>query len=230
MTIRFSESRGGFTLIEMVITLCVFLLLAAAVFGIFSATLESASTLQDNQARNDRTEALGAWLKRSLLDLPASGAIASYHRDGSPFHVSGLVWGAGQDLQALDLQLQPNGEYTLRLAAYRPQPSANQLTGQTALTSLLPQFVSQVQQDNPTLSWRTLVRDLKSADWRFLAFNTSQWQDFLTPSQQKPAIVELTFQPGGTTSLITDDFWIPPTLPASNLAIPIAPPAVSANP
>jgi prepilin-type N-terminal cleavage/methylation domain-containing protein len=226
MTIRSPGSRRGFTLIEMVITLCVFVLLAAAVFGIFSATLESASSLQDNQARNDQTEALGAWLKRSLLDLPASGAIVSYRRDGFPFHVTGLVWGAGEDLQALDLQLQSNGEYTLRLAAYQPSASANQSIGATGAAAL-SQFVDQVQKDDPTLAWRPLVRDIKSADWRFLAFNTPQWLDTVA-AVQKPAIVELTFQVGGAASPVTDDFWIPPTVPAGNLAIPTT--AVSANP
>ena len=43
----------------MIITLCVFVLLAGAVFGIFSATLESVASLQNDQNRNDETEALG---------------------------------------------------------------------------------------------------------------------------------------------------------------------------
>jgi len=227
MTTRPRSTSAGFTLIEVVITLCVFVLLAAAVFGIFSATLESAASLQDNQTRTDQVESLGAWLKRSLLEMPASGKIVSYHRDEMPFHVAGLVWGAGEDLQALDLHLQSNGEYTLRLAVYQsPASSPYQVSGLNG-TGPLPQFVSQVQRDDPALAWRILIRDLKSADWRFLPFNTVRWQD--ASSGPKPAIVEFTFQQAGAMAAVTDDFWIPPTQSAGDLAIPTAP-AVSVNP
>ena len=37
MNARPRSARGGFTLIEMIITLCVFVMLAASVFGIFGA-------------------------------------------------------------------------------------------------------------------------------------------------------------------------------------------------
>jgi prepilin-type N-terminal cleavage/methylation domain-containing protein len=225
MTTRFHPARKGFTLIEMVIALSVFVMLAGAVFGIFSATLQSVAVLQDNQNRNDRTEALGAWLKREMLDVPASGTIVSYHRDGAPFHVSGIVWGAGQDLQALDLHLQANGEYTLRLAAYRPSSSGLVLAGQTGtISSQVGQFTSQVIRDDDALVWRTLVRDLKTADWRFLAPNQTQWQD--VTAGPKPIVAELTFQPAGTSAAVTDDFWIPPTQGTGNQVLP----AVSVNP
>jgi prepilin-type N-terminal cleavage/methylation domain-containing protein len=227
MRTRTSQIPSGFTLIEVVITLCVFVLLAAAVFSIFSATLESAAGLQDNQARNDEVQSLGAWLKRSLLDMPASGTVVSYHRDDMPFHVAGLVWGVGNDLQALDLHLQANGEYTLRLAAYQPSSSPSyQVSGLTD-TLALPQFVNEVERDDSALAWRTLVRDLKAADWRFLPFNTNEWLD--ASLGQKPAIVELTFQQAGAPAPVTEDFWIPPTQSPRILAIPTTP-AVSSNP
>jgi prepilin-type N-terminal cleavage/methylation domain-containing protein len=228
MTTRLRHSEGGFTLIEVIITLCVFVLLAGAVFGIFSATLESVSSLQDDQTRNDQVEALGAWLKQEMLDLPASGTIVSYRRDTIPFHVAGLIWGTDEDLQAIDLQLQPNGEYTLRLAAYQPpvNSATYQVAGQGG-TVPLATFLNEVQSDDSSLAWRPLMRDLKSADWRFLQFNQTEWLDIA--SGPKPAIAELAFQPAGSSTAITDDFWIPPTQPAGNLAITPAA-AVSANP
>jgi prepilin-type N-terminal cleavage/methylation domain-containing protein len=228
MTTRFRRSERGFTLIEVIITLCVFVLLAGAVFGIFSATLESVSSLQDNQTRNDQVEALGGWLKQQMLDLPANGTIASYRRDTIPFHVAGIVWGAGEDLQALDLQMQPNGEYTLRLTAYQPPVTSD--SGLVGLAGPQPiaQFMIQVQLDEPSLTWRTLVRDLKSADWRFLQYNQTQWQDIAAST--KPILAELTFQPASVTAPVTDDFWIPPTQVPATLAVFGAPPAVSSNP
>ena len=223
------SARGGFTLIEMIITLCVFVMLAASVFGIFSATLESAGALEDNQNRQDQVEALAAWFKQEMLELPASGTVASYHRDNIPFHVAGFIWGSGENFQAVGLQLQANGNYALRLTAYQPA-SSNQLrvAGLTGTSAALSQFMGELTQDDPTLVWRPLVHDLKAADWRFLQFNTTQWQDQVAGF--KPAIVEITFQPAGALASITDDFWIPPTQPAGNLAISTPPTVVSANP
>jgi len=207
-------------------TVLVFILLAGAVFGIFSATLQSVSSLQDNQNRNDQVESLGAWLKQSLLAMPATGTVASYRRDNIPFHVAGVIWGANEDLQALDLHLQQNGLYTLRLAAYQPPATTSlSLAGVTGTALPLSQFMTQVVNNDPTLAWRPLVRDVKAADWRFRAFNVTDWQT--VTSGPKPALVEFTFQPAGALAPIVDDFWIPPTQPAGN---PAAAPAVTVNP
>jgi prepilin-type N-terminal cleavage/methylation domain-containing protein len=229
MKMRSDTRRGGFTLIEVIITLCVFVLLAGAVLGIFSATLESAASLQDDQNRNDETEALGAWLKQSLLDLPAGGAVTSYHRDGIPFHVSGIIWGAGENLEALDLHLQANGNYLLRLATYEPPASSGRgIDGLTTASVPLSLFTAQVVNDNPALAWRPLVRDLKSANWRFRYFGRENWLD--SAGGAKPVIAEFNFQVAGASDAITDDFWIPPTQPASNPALTPSTSTVTTNP
>jgi prepilin-type N-terminal cleavage/methylation domain-containing protein len=209
-----NDGKRGFTLIEVIITLSIFLLLAAAVFGIFTATLESVAGLQDNQNQSDQAEALGAFLKKSLMDLPPEGNIFSYHRDGAPFKVSGLIWGAGTNLRAIDMQAQANGYYTLRLATYTPPAQA------TVTPS--DDFRQQVLANDASLSWRPLVRDIRTADWRFRAYGIPQWNDQATA--QKPVLAEFTMQLAGATSPITDDFWIPPTQSAANpVAAAVAP-------
>ena len=224
------SGKAGFTLIEVIITLCVFILLAAAVFGIFSATLESSSTLQDELSRKDSSEALGGWLRQSLLDLPASGTLTSYSRPGSPFHVSGIVWGAGEDLRALDLQLQSNGLYTLRLTTY--QPSGNSGIGANGVIGpsvMMSQFTAEVVRDDGSLTWRPLVRDLKAADWRFRGFGGTNWQD--AARGPKPVLAEFVFQISGTSSPVTEDYWIPPTQPLLNpIAGASTAPTVTATP
>jgi prepilin-type N-terminal cleavage/methylation domain-containing protein len=221
----------GFTLIEMMITLGVFLLLAGAIFSIFGATLQSASTLEDNQNREDETQALGSWLRQSLLALPAEGNLVSYHRDGRPFDVSGIIWGAGDDLRALDLQPQANGNYTLRLASYRPG-DAGSLSGlppgPAGYTAALAAFQTQVFQDDPGLSWRPLIRDLKSVDWRFRTANVTVWQD--TSVGGKPVLAEMTLQAAGATGPIVDDFWIPPVQSAGLPTSAPAPASITSAP
>ncbi len=222
----FTRGIKGFTLIEMIITLCIFVLLAAAVFGIFSATLESSSSLQDSESRSDVTEALGGWLRQSLLEVPAAGTVISYQRPGVPFHVTGIVWGAGDDLQAVDLQPQNNGEYTLRQTSYRPPADAG--TGENGVTdpaASVARFMSLLVHDDAALSWRPLVRDVKAADWRFRIANTRDWQD--AAGGQKPLLAEFTFQLAGTPAAASDDFWIPPTQPPQAAAAPPSAPVAT---
>lgn len=228
MNARSSKSRSGFTLIEMIITLCVFILLAGAIFSIFGATLQGATTLQDDQTRSDQTEALGAWLRESFLSLPAEGMLISYHRESDAFHVSGVIWDAGDQLRALDLQQEANGNYLLRLAV-GPEtlagtgPDIAGQTGTASYTAALVKFRTAVFNDDASLPWRILVRELKSADWRFRAANSVTWMD--SSSAGKPLLAEFTFQPAGSDQPIVDDFWIPP-VQAPNMGL--AAPAVAA--
>jgi prepilin-type N-terminal cleavage/methylation domain-containing protein len=231
MNARHRSRRGGFTLIEMIITLSVFLLLAAAIFSIFGATLQGATTLQDDQSRSDQSDALGAWLRQSFLSLPAQGTLVSYHRDGRPFRVSGVIWGAGDQLSALDLQPQANGNYALRYSTY-PADQGLTLTGLTGTASagysaVLMKFQTEVFNDDPSLNWRILVRDIKSADWRFRAPNAIDWVD--VSSGAKPLFAELTFQLAGKADPVVEDFWIPPLQPPNSgtAAAPVAAPAAA---
>jgi prepilin-type N-terminal cleavage/methylation domain-containing protein len=225
------SSRAGFTLIEMLVSLMVFLLLAAAVFEIFDATLESASGLRDNQVASNRSEALGAWLKQSLQTLPAEGTLVSYHRDGRAFRVSGIIWGVGDNLQALDLQPQANGQYTLRLASFQPSGSSSP-GNQGAVAGYSPAlsaFQSEVFNDDSALAWRPLLHDLTLADWRFRVADITEWQD--TSTGVRPVLVQLTFEMGGASSPIIDDFWIPPLQSPNGItAAPAPATSVTTNP
>ncbi len=87
---------GGFTLLEMVITLGIFILLATAVFGLMTGVLESTSTLQDNQNHHDQIVALNAYLKNKLTSMPAVGTLVSYQRGtGDGLLQNGIVYGFG---------------------------------------------------------------------------------------------------------------------------------------
>ena len=226
MNARPQSRRGGFTLIEMLITLVVFLLLAGAIFSIFGATLQGATTLRDDQSRADEDEALGAWLRQSFLSLPADAALVSYHREGRPFNVSGIIWDAAGQLRALDLQPQANGHYLLRYCGTSASELGLVLGGVTGTAGYSPdlvRFQTLVYHYDASLRWRVLVRDLKSADWRFRTANSTVWTDTFTGG--KPLLTELTFQPAGLSDPVVDDFWIPPLQPPS-LGIAAPPVAV----
>jgi prepilin-type N-terminal cleavage/methylation domain-containing protein len=200
---RTSASTNGFTLLEMMITLAIFVLLAAAVFGLMTGVFQSTSTLEDNQNRRDQIEALTAFMKNKLTEMPASSTLNSYIRgDGEGLLQNGVIFGTATTASAIDAKVQANGYYLLRLCTLASVTSNGQ-----------PEDARQVLQqavttDDPTLTWTPLIEDIKTLDWKFLDFNVTEWVD-LWSSGSKPNLVEFSMQPAGELQPTTMDFWIP---------------------
>jgi len=196
--------KRGFTLLEMMITLAIFILLAGAVFGLLTGVLQSTSALQDNQNHKDQTMALNAFLKKKLGEMPVGSTLVSYQRgEGEGLVQNGIIFGTVNSATAVDAKVQANGYYTLRLATVM----AGNVQGQAAQDAR--QVLSQaVTTDDPTLSWIPLIVDIKTLDWKFLDFNATLWVDLWTNSA-KPNLVEFTMQPAGELQPSTMDFWLP---------------------
>jgi prepilin-type N-terminal cleavage/methylation domain-containing protein len=209
--IRLRRRAGtrGFTLMEMMVTLAIFILLAAAVFGIMTGVLQSTSTLQDNQNRRDDVEAFSAFLKKKLSELPSSGTVGSYLRgEGEGLIQNGIIMGTTNVATAIDAKVQPNGYYSLRLATFttmagQDQPQDARQVLQTAVTT-----------DDPTLIWTPLMTDVKTLDWKFLDFNTTLWVDTWN-STANPNLLEFTMQMAGDLQPTTLDVWLPLITPVS---------------
>jgi len=197
------EQIGGFTLLEMIITLAIFVLLAAAVFGMLTGIIESTGTLQDNQNRTDQISALNAYLKKKLEGMPVASSLVSYQRgDGEGLVQNGIVYGTANYASVIDAKVQANGYYTLRLATFSTSGASGE--PQDARTAL----VQDASSDDPSVVWTPLVKDIKTLDWKFLDFNQTQWVDLWT-SSTKPNLVEFSMQPAGDLQLTTMDFWLP---------------------
>ena len=200
---RTASRAAGFTLLEMMITLMIFLLLAGAVFGIMTGVLESTSTLQENQNHRDEAAALNAFLEKKLTGMDSTSTIVSYERgDGEGLVQNGVIFGNANLATAVDAKIQPNGYYTLRLTTLMAgivngaQQDARKLLD-TAVTT-----------DDPTLTWAPLITDIKTLDWQFLDFNATVWVD-LWNSSANPNLVEFSMQPAGDLQPATMDFWLP---------------------
>jgi prepilin-type N-terminal cleavage/methylation domain-containing protein len=197
---------GGFTLVEMVLTLAIFLLLAGAVFGIMTGILKASSALQDNQNRRDEVMALQEFLRHDLDGLPGWGQLNSYQRgDGEGLPVNGIIFGTPGLYTAIDAKRQANGLYTLRVARFSASEENNQ-----AVTL----FTQAVTGDDDSLAWRNLMRDVKRIDWKFLPENSTQWTDnWPLSSTLKPNLIQLTLLPAGDTQPTVTDVWLPPIAP-----------------
>jgi type II secretory pathway pseudopilin PulG len=194
----------SFTLLEMMITLAIFILLVAAIFGIMMAVFQSTASLQDNQNRRDQIEALNGFLKKQLGEMSATATIGTYQRgNGEGLVQNGIIFGTTNSAMVIDAKVQPNGYYALRLAAFtnvvdQDQPQDARQVLQQAVTG-----------DDSTLAWTSLIGDLKTLDWTFLDFNATQWVELWT-SPSKPNLVQFSMQPAGELQPVTMDFWLPP--------------------
>jgi len=79
------------------------------------------------------------------------------------------------------------------------------------VASTLTQLVSQ---DDPSLQWVPLIRDVQQLKWKFQEYNVADW-DVYWPGPGKPNIVELSLQLAGDLHPDTMDIWIPTLTPAS---------------
>jgi len=204
----------GFTLVEMLITLSVFVLLSAAIFGIVTSVLTSAQSLQTNQDRGDQVMALNAFLKNQLEGLPGQSVLVSYRRgDGDGLVLTGILFGTNGFLTAIDAKIQSNGLYTLRLATYTPpiQNANSPVIFQQAITD----------DDDASLVWTSLIRDVQHITWKFQVLNSAPWLEQWTNLASKPNIVELSLQIAGDTRPDVMDLWIPPIYaPPSSTHVP----------
>ena len=214
---RRPHRRGrGFTLIEMMMALTIFILLAGAVFGIMTGVLQGTATLQDSQAHRDVVDALDLFLKQQFSSIPPSGSLTSYIRgDGDGLDQTGVIYGTGAQATAIDAIRQPNGYYTLRLTTYVS----------TYVNGTLPDARQTLQimvsNNDPELAWTPLVKDLKDLSWKFEDQNATQWAD-LWIGNGKPSFIEFSVLPAGDLVAAKMDYWLPKVDPIS-LNIPPPP-------
>jgi len=210
---------GGFTLLEMMITLAIFIMLSGAVFGIITGVLRTASILQDNQNRRDQLVALDAYLHQQLTGLPADGILISYRRgEGEGLKQNGIIFGQGERLTALDAVLQANGYYTIRLANMDP----SNLPKFSAPAPLV--FEADIAQNSSAIAWAPLIHDVRQIEWKFQILNATEWLEMWSDLNTRPNLIELTLEQAGDLKPSTIDFWIPRIEPIAPVtALPTQP-------
>lgn len=195
-----TRDGSGFTLIEVIVTLAIFIILTASVFGIMTAVFESSNALKENQNRRDEVSALRAYLKSNLENLTATDHFVTYRRgDGEGLRVNGLLLITQGITEAIDATRQPNGLYTLRLA----QPTTDSDPNPTVST-----FSQELDKNVEALAWTSLIHDVRSISWQFQS-SSPPWLDEWTSDSTKPTLVECTIQLAGDEQPTTMDFSIP---------------------
>ncbi len=190
-------------MIEMLVTLAVFILLTACVFGIVSSVLQSAASLRDNQQRRDQSAALDLFVRTKLRQMTGSSVFFSYRNDDGGGPHSGIIFDFVGHAEAFDAVAQPDGLYTLR---YVDLPTG-------ALTTAISPAVmlgNEVANNDPPVAWQSLVRDIRSIDWKFQDANGSPWVAEWNNNGTRPALVQMSLQLAGEVRPSVSVFWIPP--------------------
>jgi type II secretory pathway component PulJ len=204
MRARFLESKrtsGGFTLIEVIVTLSIFILLTASVFGIMTAVFESSNALKENQNRRDDISALHAYLKSRFENLTATDQLKSYRRgEGDGLRVNGILLSTQNEVEAIDASRQANGLYALRLA----NPA-----GATSSPPTVTSFAEELEKNVDALAWTPLIRDVRSIDWKFQAAASPDWLNEWTSDSTRPNLIECTIQLAGDEQPTVMDFAVP---------------------
>lgn len=209
-------NRGAFTLVEIIVAMAVFMLLAACVFGIMTSILQSASSLQDNQKRRDQVAALNAFIRTQILRISARTVFLSYRSDAANGLVhSGILFDFEGMAVALDTQVQPDGYDSLRYTSYQSDGSAG--FGFAGITDTSSQFQSPamslksaILNNDSSLKWQPLIRDIRSMAWKFQDRNASPWIEEWNNNGSRPVLVQLSIQLAGDLQSATLVYWLPP--------------------
>ena len=196
------RARQAFTLIEMIVTISVFVLLSAAVFSLVAATLQSGTALTADQKRNDEVIALDQYLRRALTKVTADDQLALLSDSGG---------------ESTELVLTQSGAF-LGLAARSQANGLRELLLYRAPAVAFPSGAAGLQQfgaaSDSAVPPVALLHDLSEVQWRFRVPNVTAWTEELALGASRPALVELTIRRGSHEPPISFDIWMPPMSPS----------------
>lgn len=200
----------AFTLVETLIALAIFALIASAIYTVSSASIEATTTTTQNLASEERLLTFLRATRNALLNLPARASVQLrfdnsagvgtpelvFRGAASPYGVASL---AGGDL-ILAARPQADGTRTLSLLRIPRNTSTTELNlhRQKAL-------------------WLPLLPRLDKVEWAF--FQDGEWLP-LWETDQRPKLIRLRFHRRDEADVIESTFFIPPAEEAAEISTP----------
>ncbi len=213
--------RGlGFTLIEMVVALSIFVLLIGGIFAIANGTLELSSDLTYAQERSLIRQNLIEFLRKSFRTLPGDASIDLKVKSvGATYLPTLTVYNGGTSFSP-GPALSPDSS----IEVYTEERPGGYL--RVGLRGLDADQTNAARQGKPMKTDKRaelpLLENVARFEWRFYDPRSSQWENYWREPQGRPMFAEL--------SLALDDgeevravFWIPPVVRGATLGIPAQP-------
>ena len=204
MKLRPRRAVLGFTMIEMVVVLVIFVLLAGGIYTVVNAAIGASAVLSEENLRAQRLNAFVSLLRRTFHNLPATAQIAGgVRQDGSGVPEIVLrdapgvfAWGTGGPAAG-----------TVLLSAVPRLGGGVQFSLLALPSSLGEQERRDAARDG---KWLRLLPDLREARWRFYDESQQDWREDWLDGMGRPPLVELTFRRLGEEIPRTYVFWLPP--------------------
>ena len=201
---RARNSTRGFTMIEMVVVLVIFILLAGGIYTVVNSAIGASAVLSEENLRAQRLDAFVSLLRRTFHNLPATAQIAGGVRsDGSGVPEIVLrdapgvfAWGTGGPSAG-----------TVILAAVPRLGGGLQFSLLSLPSSLGEQERREAVRDG---KWLRLLPDLREARWRLYDEGQQDWREDWPEGMGRPPLVELSFTALGEETPRTYAFWLPP--------------------
>ena len=189
-------SRNGFTLLEIIVAMTVFSIIAVSVFGVIDATMVSSGELQAAQRINNETAGFIELCRKTFATLPAAAVIRSDPEEGNAPNGQEIVftnapsifqWGESAmnyGSTTLGVRAQDDGNFSLSISRSDFAPPDDDAPGATPDTTLEP--------DDQGRYWLPLIPNLQWVHWNFYDPAISDWTDTWTRGA-RPHLVELQF-------------------------------------
>lgn len=202
---RPSAPPDGFTMIEMVVALVIFLLLAGGIYMVVNSAIKASGVLSEETIRYQRLDAFISLLRRTFHNLPATAKISGGVRTSDGGAIPEIVlreapgifaWGTGGPMDG-----------TILLSAVPRLGGGAQFSLLSLPGSLSEQELRDALRGG---SWLRLLPDLREARWRFYDESQQDWREDWPEGMNRPPLLELSFTLLGEETPRTYMFWLPP--------------------
>lgn len=187
--------REGFTLLEIMLAMAIFMMMCTALFAIINTSVRAASSLEKNQNRSQQISGFIDLCQQSFRTLPASATIMSETREDG-----------GQFVRVLTFENAPNA-FNWGDPNFSPGPTT--LSPRPQVGGLFSLAISHQSQDGEG-KWLNLVNNVRDLSWRFLDSRSGAWANEWKDTSFRPALIEMTLSLAEDEKPIKYTFWVPP--------------------
>ena len=179
------KKAGGFSLVEVLLALSIFMLLAGGIYAAVSVSIDASSAVAEARVKSERLDGLERLLRETFLALPGAST-AEVRRRGealdlqiSPSPAWTLFYrGAGEQGLAFSVRPQVNGRGTFAVANFAVSPSPQRIEAELAAAA-----------------WISLLPDLQNVRWRLAGTESGgRLQETWEAGNGRPALINLEFQ------------------------------------
>jgi len=207
---RRAWNNGGFTLLEVLFSLAIFLMLAGGIFAAVSVSTRVSADLTLARLEDERADALQRFLRQLFVNLPSTAQFElrtqSSEKGGSGQE---LLVSSAPEFANFSAQSITSGGLALGTIASAAGPMAFALAN-------FDDAASPEERDRQLRGpiWIGLLPDVSAVRWRFAANENSGWQETWDQTKGRPGLAELeiTLNDGGRRQW---QFLIPPVKASS---------------